>query len=211
MPEGSIIMTADFTCRTGVLGVAAQIAAPVGLPARSLRCKNYPADVRNPYLVVSNHQSLADIPILSRLPWDMKWVGKKSLFDLPVLGWMMFLARDIPVDRTNRRSRAQVFLESRDRLENKVSVIIFPEGTRVKSGDIRSFESGTSMIALKNKAPVIPVYIKGNYKLFCRMTVIIGEPVLLSDHFGTATNTQTVSKATEFLQNKLKDLKEAKI
>ena len=65
------------------------------------------------------------------------------------------------------------------------------------------------MIALRSKAPVIPIYIKGNYKLFRRVTITIGEPIMLSDHVGEGTKSQTVAKATEFLENKLKDMKEA--
>ncbi|NNE33836.1 MAG: 1-acyl-sn-glycerol-3-phosphate acyltransferase, partial [Rhodothermales bacterium] len=61
---------------------------------------------RNPYVVVSNHQSLVDIPVISRLPWEMKWVAKKELFDVPLIGWLMKWAGDIAVDRKNKRSRA---------------------------------------------------------------------------------------------------------
>ena len=52
------------------------------------------------------------------------------------------------------------------------------------------------MIALKNNAPVIPVYIKGQYKLFRRMKVIIGEPIMLSDYVGNKTDQATVEAAT---------------
>jgi len=69
---------------------------------------NYPEDLRNPYVVVCNHQSLADIPFVSRLPWDMKWVGKAALFEIPILGWMMKVARDIPVRRDDRRSQPRL-------------------------------------------------------------------------------------------------------
>ena len=72
-----------------------------------------PADPRHPYVVVSNHQSNADIPLISRLPWEMKWVAKKELFDVPVLGWEMLLAGDIPVDRRDAESRAPVLVRAR--------------------------------------------------------------------------------------------------
>ena len=68
---------------------------------------------RRPYVVVSNHQSNADIPLISRLPWEMKWVAKKALFDVPVLGWEMRLAGDIPVDRRDAESRATVIVRAR--------------------------------------------------------------------------------------------------
>ena len=84
---------------------------------------------------------------------------------------------------------------------------IFPEGTRIKTWEIGRFEPGTAMIALKNNAPVIPVYIKGQYKLFRRMKVIIGEPIMLSDYVGNKTDQATVEAATRFLENKLKDMR----
>ena len=65
-----------------------------------------PDNPRRPFVVVSNHQSNADIPAISRLPWEMKWVAKKALFDVPVVGWMMRMAGDIPVDRKDPSSRA---------------------------------------------------------------------------------------------------------
>jgi len=84
---------------------------------------------------------------------------------------------------------------------------IFPEGRRVKSGQIARFEPGTSMIALKNDAPVIPIYIKGKYKLFRRMKMIIGDPLRLADYVGKKTDTVAVEAASRFLENKLNDLK----
>ena len=117
---------------------------------------NFPTNMRNPYLVISNHQSVADIPVLSLLPWDMKWVGKKSIFSLPILGWMMKLSRDIPVDRTSLRSRAKVFIDSKDRLRKGVSVIIFPEGTRSPDGQIQPFSMARSASPSNTAFPFYP-------------------------------------------------------
>ncbi len=122
-----------------------------------------PANMRLPYLVIGNHQSLADIPVVSRLPWEMKWVGKKSLFSLPLLGWMMRLSRDIPVDRTSRRSRAQVFIDAKDRIGKRVSVLIFPEGTRSPDGRIHAFSEGAFSLALKLGVPVLPIVVDGTF------------------------------------------------
>ena len=74
---------------------------------------DFPADPRRPFVAISNHQSNADIPLVSRLPWEMKWVAKKALFDVPVLGWEMSLAGDIPVDRRDPESRAAVLVRAR--------------------------------------------------------------------------------------------------
>jgi len=81
---------------------------------------------RNPYVVVSNHQSMADIPIVSHLPWEMKWIGKETLFKIPLIGWMMKFSGDIPVDRSDRRSGARMLLTAIRYLDRKCSVIFFP-------------------------------------------------------------------------------------
>ena len=104
-------------------------------PAWTLKVSGtMPSDMRKPYIVVGNHQSLADIPLVSVLPWDMKWVGKASLFSLPIMGWMLQMANDIPVHRESRRSRAQVMIDVKDRLQKHISVMIMPEGTRSMAG-----------------------------------------------------------------------------
>ena len=64
----------------------------------------FPENPRNPYVVVSNHFSQADPPIIARVPWEMKWVAKKALFDMPVAGWLLNMSGDICVDRSSRRS-----------------------------------------------------------------------------------------------------------
>lgn len=124
---------------------------------------DYPANMRNPYVVVANHQSMADIPFISRLPWDMKWLGKAELFRLPVLGWMMRIARDLPVDRKDRRSRAEVMVHAKERLDHRVSVMIFPEGTRTRDGRVNRFSDGAFRLAVATGTPVLPIAVEGTF------------------------------------------------
>lgn len=133
-------------------------------PAWTVRISgNLPTDPRNPYVVVGNHQSLADIPIISRLPWDMKWVGKASLFKIPILGWMMKISRDLPVVREDRRSRVEVMVQARERLEHRVSVMIFPEGTRTRDGRVLRFSDGPFRLAIATGSPILPIALDGSY------------------------------------------------
>lgn len=120
-----------------------------------------PADMRAPYVVVSNHLSHADVPIISRLPWEMKWVAKKELFGLPFVGWMMQMARDIAVDRGSRRSRAQVLVKGRKVLAADCPVMFFPEGTRSRDGRIHRFAEGPFRLAIREGVPVLPLAIDG--------------------------------------------------
>ena len=120
-----------------------------------------PDDPRAPYVVVCNHQSNADIPIVSRLPWEMKWVGKAELFRLPVAGWLMKMAGDIPVERGNARSRASVMIRGREVLGQRCSVIFFPEGTRSRDGRLLPFNDGAFRLAIKAGVPILPLALDG--------------------------------------------------
>lgn len=120
-----------------------------------------PENPRNPYVIVCNHLSNADIPIISRLPWDMKWIAKIELFRLPVIGRMMTWAKDIPVDRQQKGKREKTLFVAQDIIRNKTSVIFFPEGTRSKTGRVIRFTDGAFILAIKNKVPILPLVIDG--------------------------------------------------
>ncbi|MGB3544734.1 lysophospholipid acyltransferase family protein [Rubrivirga sp.] len=120
-----------------------------------------PKTLEHPFVVVSNHQSVADIPTVSLLPWEMKWVGKKELFDLPVMGWMMKLAGDIAVDRKDPNSRASVMLRTRQKLQHGTSVMFFAEGTRSRDGRVKRFYDGAFRLAIEAGVPVLPLAIDG--------------------------------------------------
>ena len=134
------------------------------------------SDPRRPYVVVSNHQSMADIPLISNLPWEMKWMGKVELFKLPVIGWMMQLSGDIAVDRKNPRSGAQALIKAQRYLEQKCSVIIFPEGTRTLDGRVRQFTDGAFHLAIRAKAPILPLVIEGSRDCIPKNSWRFGKP-----------------------------------
>lgn len=118
-------------------------------------------DIRHPYVVVSNHLSNADIPVISNLPWEMKWIGKKELFDLPVVGWMLKLAGDIPVDRSKGKNKLSVFKRSSFYLARDVSVMFFPEGTRSRRGKVNRFAPGAFDLAIREGIPLLPLVVDG--------------------------------------------------
>jgi 1-acyl-sn-glycerol-3-phosphate acyltransferase len=134
------------------------------------------SDPRHPYVVVSNHQSLADIPLISNLPWEMKWMGKKELFKLPIIGWMMSLSGDISVDRKNPRSGAQAIIKAQRYLDQKCSVMIFPEGTRTLDGRVRQFTDGAFHLAIRAKVPILPLVIEGSHDCIPKNSWKFGKP-----------------------------------
>ncbi len=131
-------------------------------PAWTVRITgDLPPDPRRPYVVVSNHQSNADIPLISRLPWEMKWVAKKELLAVPLLGWEMTMAGDIPVDRRDPESRARVLVRARDMLAKRCSVMFFAEGTRSRDGRVKAFQDGAFRLAIESGVPVLPLAVDG--------------------------------------------------
>lgn len=120
-----------------------------------------PANPRRPYVVVSNHESTADIMLISHLPWEMKWLAKREMFRIPVMGWLMWLAGDIGVRRGSARSAVEAMRECRTRLEKKVSVMIFPEGTRSATEDLLPFKDGAFRLAVDTQLPILPLALAG--------------------------------------------------
>lgn len=118
-------------------------------------------DPRRPYVAVSNHESYADIFLLSHLPWEMKWLAKAAIFRIPVMGWMMKMAGDIEVHRGDARSRARALDDVRDRLSKRVSVMIMPEGTRSPHAELLPFRDGAFRIAVQTGLPILPIAVAG--------------------------------------------------
>lgn len=120
-----------------------------------------PADPRNPYVVVANHESFVDILLISHIPMEMKWLSKDAFFKIPVLGWMMRLAGDIPLARGDKTSTADAIQQCHDRLGKRVSVMIFPEGTRSKDGELQPFKDGAFRLAIDAQVPILPLAVYG--------------------------------------------------
>src|SRR5688500_13672638 len=133
-----------------------------------------PADPRRPYVVVSNHESFADIMLISMLPWEMKWLSKAELFRIPVVGWMMTLAGDVPVKRGFGPSAIEAMRICRERLANRVSVMIFPEGTRSTSADLLPFKDGAFRLAIEAGVPVLPLAVSGTRLALPKKGFIMG-------------------------------------
>jgi 1-acyl-sn-glycerol-3-phosphate acyltransferase len=121
-----------------------------------------PADVdARPYVVVANHESLADPFLLSWLPWDMRWVAKRELFEIPLIGLVFKFSGDIPLVRGESGSIKSTMAACRESLDNGMSIMMFPEGTRSKNGQLLSFKDGAFRLAIEAGVPILPVAIVG--------------------------------------------------
>jgi 1-acyl-sn-glycerol-3-phosphate acyltransferase len=131
-------------------------------------------DPRRPYVAVANHESMADIFLISHLPWEMKWLAKAELFRIPVFGWMMRMAGDVSVRRGERASRAGALERCRDRLEKRVSVMIFPEGTRSRTGELLPFKDGAFRLAVETGCPILPLALAGTRDALPKGSFVLG-------------------------------------
>ncbi len=125
-----------------------------------------PADIdHRPYVVVANHESLADPFLLSWLPWDMRWVAKAELFRQPLTGLAMRFSGDIPIQRGEGESVRSMMDECARALAGGISVMMFPEGTRSSGGDLLAFRDGAFRLALAAGVPVLPVALAGTRQM----------------------------------------------
>lgn len=129
-----------------------------------------PSDPRRPYLVVANHESYADIFLISCFPWEMKWLSKDTMFKIPLMGWMMSMAGDIKLKRGSRESAIDAIVQCRDRLEKRVSVMIFPEGTRSKTMEMLPFKDGAFRLAIEAGVPILPIAVAGTRNAMAKGT-----------------------------------------
>jgi 1-acyl-sn-glycerol-3-phosphate acyltransferase len=147
----------------------------------------------NPAIIVANHESALDIPVLAaNLPVQIRFMAKKNLFLIPFLGWSLKLGGNVPIDRKNRR-RA---IDSIDRFADKIfskgyNLAVFPEGTRSVDGTVGNFKKGAFRLAKQYSVPLIPATILGTRYCIPRkrklikpgnVELIIGSPINPSDY-----------------------------
>jgi 1-acyl-sn-glycerol-3-phosphate acyltransferase len=110
----------------------------------------------------ANHQSAMDIPILFvNLPVQFRFVAKRSLFNMPFMGWHLRRSGHIPVDRKRPREAMKSLDEAAEKIRAGSSVILFPEGHRSRDGKIGPFKSGSFYLAIQSGVPVVPITLNG--------------------------------------------------
>ncbi len=113
-------------------------------------------------VLVANHQSLVDIPmLLSAFLRPVGFLAKRELGEIPLFGKAMAAAGNLFIDRDDPRDAVRMLREARARLNDGQLVVVFPEGTRSADGSIGEFRTGAFYLAQKSGAPVVPVYLDG--------------------------------------------------
>lgn len=134
------------------------------------------------FVVVANHESFCDVLVLlAHLPMQVRFLAKRSVFRVPILGWSIAAAGFIPVDREERSRSAAAVDAALRRLKGGRSVVVFPEETRTRSGELLPFKKGAAHLALKSGLPILPLGLAGTFRVLPRGTLLITPgPVVLA-------------------------------
>jgi len=140
------------------------------------------------YLFVSNHLSYMDTPVvLANIPVQFRFLAKRGLFQIPLLGTHLARAGHIPVPRDDARAAVKTMTTAAQAIrERGISLLIFPEGGRSQTGELADFKEGAAYIAIRAGAPLVPVALQGTREILPfgsahvragSVTMRIGEPI----------------------------------
>ena len=123
-------------------------------------------DPKKAYVMTLNHNSMADIITIYNLPLVFKWVSKKEVYRIPIVGRLLYAHGDIVINRASAKEAMQlVHARGKEWLAKGASVAIFPEGTRSKDGEIHNFKAGAFLLAKDAGAPILPIVLNNTNKM----------------------------------------------
>lgn len=165
------------------------------------------------FILMSNHRSLYDIPVLFQaFPRTLRMVAKSELFRVPIWGQAMRIAGFIEVDRKNRVRAIESLRAARATLDSGVNVWIAPEGTRSRTGALARFKTGGFMLAIETGKRILPVAIRGTEKILpadgavvrrgAHVRVDLGEPVDATA-FGLAKRAELIETVRQAMSSML--------
>ena len=159
-----------------------------GVEVKTSGFEGVPSD--EPVVYVSNHQSWFDIfALLTVIPGQMRFVAKKELARVPILGRAIRSAGHIYIDRGNRQDAFSAYERSAEYIRQGMSAVVFAEGTRSRTGDLQPFKKGPFVLALAAQVPIVPVYCAGTFTLLRKGTLRI-DPHPIAVMFGEPVSTE---------------------
>lgn len=121
------------------------------------------------YVFVSNHQGPYDIFLIyGYLGHSFRWLMKKELRSIPLIGWACEKAGHIMVDKSGPKAIAKTQKQARETLKNGISVVVFPEGSRTFTGHMAPFRRGPFMLGHQLQLPIVPITIDGSFEVLSR-------------------------------------------
>ena len=140
------------------------ILSAAGTPVVASGLEHIPRD--QPVIYASNHSSMFDIwALFATLPGSVRFVAKRELFRIPVLGRAMLAVGHVPIDRTARKRAFEAYDEAARMIRAGTSVVVFPEGTRSRTGELLPFKNAPFGLAIAAQVPIVPVYVHHTFEI----------------------------------------------
>ena len=144
------------------------------------------------YIYVSNHQGAFDIfTVLAGLRVNFRFILKKELMKIPLLGYAMSRVGHISIDRADIRKAVKGMDRAAEKAREGISILMFPEGTRSENGDVKAFKKGAYQVALKSGCDIVPIAISGSKDVVPKgsmrinsgkIRLSIGNPIPIKDY-----------------------------
>lgn len=152
------------------------------------------------YLILSNHASLYDIPLIYlAMPGSIRMLSKKELIQIPLFGHAMLKNEFLSIDRNNRKQAIKDLEIAKAKLQDGIRLWIAPEGTRSRKGKLLTFKKGAFILALQTNAIIIPVGIRGSNKVLPAKTLNFNLNQEVEVHIGKPIDTQHYTSETRDL------------
>ncbi len=143
---------------------ARQILRAAGTPVHAEGLERIPRD--QPVLYASNHSSMFDIwALFATLPGSVRFVAKQELFRIPLLGGAMRAVGHVAIDRTHRKRAFEAYDEAARTIQRGISAVVFPEGTRSRTGELLPFKNAPFGLAIAAQVPLVPVYVHDTFEI----------------------------------------------
>lgn len=172
-------------------------------------------DSTRPYVFVSNHASMFDIPtVVVALRGNVNIVFKKELTRVPIWGWALRYGHFIMIDRSNVRDALQSIERAAQSIRNGNSVILFPEGTRTRDGKLQPFKRGAFSLAAKARVPLVPLTINGTFNIMPKgslnikpadISVVIENPISTDKLEGKEGELKLMERTHQVIEKNYKD------
>jgi 1-acyl-sn-glycerol-3-phosphate acyltransferase len=125
-------------------------------------------------LFAANHTSNADAPaIVGAIPRRLAIFGRKTLFDIPIVGLAFRLAKFVPVDRGNRDAALASVKLAVEYIKTGSSFLVYPEGTRSPDGRLHRFKKGSFVMAIEAGVPIVPVACYGAHRIMKKNSLVV--------------------------------------
>ena len=131
-------------------------------------------DPNETYIFMLNHSSFLDILLaFACIPHNFRIITKEEIFWMPLMGWALKRSGQIPMNRTNPRKGLESLRHASELLKKKISIVVFPEGTRTPDGAIKDFKPTLFILPIRSGIPVVPVLIEGTFEALKRGSVLL--------------------------------------